>query len=285
MVDRRDKHIPLQSRVRKALRDTCKLHDADGECLACDQRFVAVMNAFSYEVDLLSRHDAIVNMVVRDRIIESKKAARYYLAWKSACQGRKNWRKLYEYAQGKWYILDKQNIGRGYHDLMMAAYRNQVAGLEACLEDRERDLEEIRLVNAQLSQRNGTLTRHDHAHRGQIQELEQIRTTLQDDHVTAWKRVRELEAELADLRLAASEAEGAKARAKEKMMEDRDECLRQVSEMEHEIQALRDKQARMAQQALMFKATYRDLGAAVGITRQGARRRWPSNNSPVRDGA
>lgn len=94
MVDRRDKYVSLEHRVFRALMETCDAETCAG-CFPCGRRYEAVMRAFSYERDLIARHDAIVDTVVRDRIIESKKAERYRLAWLSAKQGRRSWKGLY----------------------------------------------------------------------------------------------------------------------------------------------------------------------------------------------
>lgn len=111
------------------------------------------MLAISYERDLLQRHDAVVDTVVRDRITESKKAERYRLAWLSAKQGRKSWRGCYENAVTHWLHMNreiKKTVSASYHDQMMTAYRRELAHVEAVLEGRERELADLRLAFSEL---------------------------------------------------------------------------------------------------------------------------------------
>lgn len=226
MVDRRDKHIPLEDRVRRALGDTCDAHEPRGGCFACGRRFEAVMRAFAYELDLISRHDAVVATVVRDRITESKKAARYRLAWLSAKQGRSEYRHLFVCEQDRveraeeHYEWDLKILSERMRHWKLKSERYRLAWKSAC-QGRKR-WRELYLAALNFPARLNDMSFVRAAHRNAVAvrrlslekaALEQIRTTLQDDHVTAWTRVRELEAELSDLRLAFSEQEGAQTRA------------------------------------------------------------------------
>lgn len=153
----------------------------------------------------------------------NEEAERYRLAWLSAKQGRKRWRELYVKLLSRSFrstpaFWETCICGRIAVGMTVTDSRNwnpscPEHGLKSPWYNSEEqiDIRNLKQENRQLLQRVAMLTRHDHAHRGQIRELEQIRTTLQDDHVTAWNRVRELESELADLRLAFSEMEGAQA--------------------------------------------------------------------------
>lgn len=240
-----DRDIPLEDRVWHALERTCRLHAPRGHCPACDERWAAVMLALSPERDRILRHDAIVETVVRDRITESKRAERYRLAWLSAKQGRARWRELYLVLLSKSLPMasapnDDCTCGRIAVGMWVTNSRNWNPkcpdhGLESFWynSDEQMYIRALRFDHQKTLQQCAQIIREKSELRAKLTELEQIRTTLQDDHVTAWARVRELEeevaqltrhdrnrrgyvreleSELADLRLAFSEMDGAHAR-------------------------------------------------------------------------
>lgn len=213
-------------------------------------------------------------------------AERYRAAWLSAKQGRKNWRELYVKLISKsirqapaWW--EDCTCGRLAVGLTVTEARNWNPncpdhGVKSPWYNSEEqiDIRNLRQENSQLWQRLATVTRHDHAHRGQIQELELIRTTLQDDHVTAWERVRELEAELDDLRLAFSELQGAQQPKGKTVDEGKKQAsLHEVSELGGDILVAQHKQLKAAVEARAQGATYAELGDALGVTWQAARQR------------
>lgn len=144
----------------------------DTPCIGCKRQADRILEVFAPEQARQEYLRKRLRNAERSRAEAWELLNRYRLAWLSARRGRKNWFHLY---------LQSLNFPAKIQDtkFLRAAWRN-----------------------ARTVQRLAD----------QVRELEQIRTTLQDDHVTAWNRVKELEAELADCRLAASEAEGAKAR-------------------------------------------------------------------------
>lgn len=203
-VNRLDRHIPLEDRVWAALERTCRVHQPDAPCLRCAERWAAVMQAFSYERDLLSRHDAIVETVVRDRIAESRRAERYRLAWESARRGRFNYRHLFVCEQ------DRVAHAESHHewDLQIAAHRvrywksqadrYRLAWKSAC-QGRKRWYElYLAALNFPSRLNDMSFVRAAHRNASAVRRLSLEKA--------------ELESELSDLRLAFSELQGAQAR-------------------------------------------------------------------------
>lgn len=163
------------------------------------------MLAISPERGIIARHDAIVETVVRDRIVESKKAERYRLAWKSACQGRRAWWDSYGRAMGQqvrqqpvpWENCTCGRIAVGTYLTDMRNWNPSCPGhglkSEWYNSEERPEVRNMRRENSLLIQELARRTREK-------TELKETCDVLGDDHALAWQNVRELKQELAAVR-------------------------------------------------------------------------------------